>query len=74
MSLVEGAHEMKIEKLRINVTEDQMKNPSIAYDVQVRKKINEIIDALICPTCGNVKGKSGSGLCFDCDQKEAQRK
>lgn len=33
-----------IEKLEINVTEEQMKNPSIAYDVRVRKKINEILD------------------------------
>ena len=63
---------MKVEKLRINVTEDQMKNPSIAYDVQLRKKINEIIDALICPTCGIVKGMTGSGLCFDCDKEDQE--
>ena len=34
----------EIEKLKINVTEEQMKNPSIAYDVAVRKKINELIE------------------------------
>ncbi len=60
---------MKIEKLRINVTEDQMQNPSIAYDVQVRKKINEIIKNISCRKCDEVVALNPQGLCLGCFDK-----
>lgn len=65
---------LKIEKLRINVTEEQLKNPTIAYDVGMRKKINMIIEVMTCAKCGNLKGLVGPGLCFLCDKEEHPQK
>lgn len=63
---------MKIEKIEIKNKDKAFE--SILYtplqsDIMLAEKINELIDAMTCPKCGNLKGLVGSGLCFPCDQK-----
>ncbi len=57
---------MKIEKLG-----DILKEP---IELRLKDKINEILEAMTCPKCGNIKGMVGPGICFKCDQKEQESK
>jgi len=54
-----------------------MKIEVLATDIIGNKlvidKINEIIDAMTCPRCGNIKGMVGSGICFPCDEEEEEK-
>jgi len=63
---------MKIEKFPVPNIE-----PNTATGLVLKemcKKFNEIIDAMTCPQCGNIKGMVGPGMCFPCDQKEQLEK
>ncbi len=59
---------MKIEKL-----EDILVPDSHRVELTLKDKINQIIDAITCPRCGNIKGMVGSGICFPCDQEEEEK-
>lgn len=60
---------MKIVKLQ----KDEIDENLVYVVTEFGDKTNEIIEAMTCPECDNIKGMVGKGLCFSCDQKKQKR-